>query len=639
MEITLYYPPKKWLEARAQELERQNDKYSLQMKYSQTISNLRSLNVSINLKPGMKPDAKVYPDDLANARRIVRSFMDNSYNKVKLDWARFNALMECDPRNTIALLDVIKNESTIELMHKVAQTSCVTLDDAWKCLGYDDPLPEIRYFYSERDLPKEWRQSAKAKELDGVVKFEYGPDYSSQRSVLMHRLDYRVFLLPNDQLILWDVYKRHGDSVPRLTPVPNLDDTALIVYDGSDFISQLPIFAGMKTAGIIKAGTTKIPVNVVKKVSSLMNLTPLPKLQYTQSDRAYILSYLGAYANIKADGAENTSDIFKIVDRMLPPLYACINSSDSKIGRFLLEDSVPKLNKYGLEEIMFGTNVIIDVMHSLMKSMPTGSDNPDMGEWVSAEDVFDWIAFEEASRSYWVNWIQPSYFTQISSSVNLSYPDYYGRVKLPVIKGLILMIAALGLIDIAFEPDGEFQKLKYLRITNAGLWISKRCKSIKVEMKKIDDGMHFDPDSLMITIRDKNSPNFALLNDLTEKITSNRFKITGTALLRGCKSSIELKTRIDRLKDYLLGGVESDSLSLLIAQLYARINKVKPAVDSEYYIMDVDPNDNELHKLITSNSQIRKNTLRVEGWKLLVKKSFYSTFIDKLRQSGYLTES
>lgn len=641
MEITLYYPPKKWLEARAKQLDYGSTKHSLQMKYSQTISNLKSLGVKINLQPGDKSNGKAYPDDLAFARRLISSFLESSYDKVKSDWARFNAFMDSDPRNSIALLGLVKNSSTINLMHNVAQSHCLSIEEAWKLLGYDTSLPEIRYFYTERDLPKEWTKSSKTKDLDGVVKFVYGPDYRLNSTELLHRTNYTVFLLPKDQLIIWDVYKRHGDSTPRLNPVESLDDSELKFFDGSDFISQLPIFAGMKTAGIIKAGTNKVSVNVVKKVSSLMILAPLPKVLYTQSDRPYILSYLGAYADINVNdlGKTSDSDIFAIIEKILPPLYAGINASENRIIRFILEDSVTKLNKYGLEEIQYGMKVNVDVIRALMKTMPVSESNPESGAWVSLENVIDWIAYSEATITYWINWIQPNYFTQISSAEQLSYPDFYDRVKRPVILGVIQMIASLGFLDLAYESDGGYQTIKYLRITNAGLWATGRIKSLKVEMKKIDDGLHFDPDSLMVTIRDTNSPNFALLNDLTDKITSNRFKITESALLRGCKTYAELKTRIDRLKDYLLGGVDSPALDILVSRLYLRINKVKPATDAEYYIMDVDPKDEELHQLIISNSQIRKNTLRVEGWKLLVKKSFYSTFLEKLRQAGYLTES
>lgn len=220
-------------------------------------------------------------------------------------------------------------------------------------------------------------------------------------------------------------------------------------------------------------------------------------------------------------------------------------------------------------------------------------------------------------KNDWPIWIHFGRYDEVSKSADISYPEVYERIKNPVIDGVLQMFASMGLLDFAYRsPEGGGAEIKYLRITNAGLWTTGRIESLKIQKIKVDDGFYFDPDTLMITIRDTESPNIAYLNDLAEKITPNRYKITEASLLRQCKTKTELTTRVGRLCDFVLDGQKSDSLDLLIASLYSKVNKVKPADYSSYELFDVDPDDAALHRFLSSNPAVRKNTLRVEGWKL-----------------------
>lgn len=646
-EITLYYPPAKWLENRAKELIEKNTKFNLENKYSSIISNLKYTGTKFKFKPAGGSVAKVYPDDIAKVRTLVRLFFENSVAKLKLDWARFVALIECDPRNFFNLIKSTTNSQGIALMLKLVDKHCMTIDEAWHELGYNTNLTfEHRYYYSSSSMPKEWIKSHKTKILNSVSYFVYGPNYSHKAGVNPYNAPRTIFLLPQSDLVLWGISTKYDDKSPDLNPDDNADTDNLVILNSVDFIAQLPVFEGLKTSGIIKPGVNKVPNSVGKKISSMMTLEQLPQLDYTISNRYQILAYLGAYADFPTNAAEKSNkksglkEEHSTIKVILKALYDKIEFTDNQIVRFLLENSITRVSKYALDEVRYSAKIINKVITTMISKLPASSENPDCGAWVRFEKVMDWILYNEALATDWVNWFNHSSFQEISSSEFLSYPDYFSRVKQPVIIGLLQMYASIGIIDIAYDDtDSDPKSLKYLRITNVGLWLDGRTENLKIEVKKVDDGLHFDPDTLMITIKDTNSPNYALLNDLTEKITTNRYKITAAALLRGCRISAELSARINRLKDYLLNDTNSPALSMLISDLNLNINKVKPTTDTEYYCMDVDPEDKRLHRLIISDSQIRKNTLRVEGWKLLVKKSFYSTFIDKLRQAGYLTET
>lgn len=640
MEVTLYYPSKSWIETRAKQLDDAYSIRSLESKYSSLLSVLRKKDVGVNLEP--IPGVEDNVDNLLYVRKIV-NLMQESKQKLKRDWARINALIDCDARNLSALILFLTDSTGEKIMHELAKTKCLTMQSVWNKLGFHSKLKfnkNYNYYYSYYiDIPNEWRESTKTKFLKFVSETKLGPVEDKNNTKASNSKTY--YLLPNADLICWDIMSRHK-GMPLLA-AQKVDEENLMIFEGMDFIAQIPVFYGLKTAGVVKPGATKVPVSAGKKVASIMSLAPLPKIGYTVCDRPYILAMTGAYAKTtnsakgksKAKGNEEVSD----TDRLLKGMYQRIFTVDDAIVRYLLSESVAKPTKYTLDCLYYRYKLILELYLKLLNSLPMTSDGSEKGEWVKFDTVLDWLLYMEAIYTENVNWVSIDRSDNISTQVDLSYPDLYPRIKYPVIFGVMQLLAAMGLIDLAYNEDDEGASIKFLRITNAGLWATDRIKKLKVETRKMDDGLHFDPDSLMITIRDTNSPNYVLLSDLTEKVTPNRFKITEAAILKGCKTFAEMKVRIDRLKDYVLGGEESPKLSILIGRLYGRLNKVKITTDEEYICMDVDPDDKNLHQLLSNTSIIRKNTLRVEGWKLLVKKSFYSTLLEKLRQGGYLTES
>lgn len=637
--ITIYYPPQKWLETRAKELDRASNKYNLESKYSNTFKMMHRLenDIDVILKP---IEDNVTSKDEDYVRKLINLFVRDSSAKLKLDWARINALIDCDSRNIIGIIDFAVYRTAPEMLHKLARLHCMTMSQAWRELGNNSELKMERNYYSYYygiDTPKQWKDNISTRNLNLVVQYAYGAEANYEPDQNPYRANTIFYLLPKSELIIWDFVSKYGNK-DTLKPIDEIEDN-LKVYQGSDFIAQIPVFEGMKTAGIIKAGATKVPVSVAKKMAGLMTLQPLPNLEYTLSDRYTMLANLGAYAQIPESGKRGKRGIIDMAKVYLKAMFEKIQIRDDKALKLFLSESASKISKRYLDMILYSAHSMAETVTAILKSMPV--DNDGHGRWVRYDNVINWIEYVEAYETSHVNWLgSNNSFIELDYGNYLYYPDYYGRLKMPVIDGLLQMLASLGLIDYAYEDINQnHQEIRYVRITNAGLWIADRSDDLKIEIPKIDDGLHFDPDTLMITIRDTNSPNYALLEDLTEKISSHRYKITEGALLRGCRTFAELKSREERLKNYILDGAESSRLSILISNLYINVNKVKPTHDVEYYCMDVDPEDKKLHALITGNSQIRKNTLRVEGWKLLVKKSFYPTFLEKLRQAGYLTET
>ncbi len=632
--VTIYYPPKKWLEQRAKDLDRLNSKADLERKYSYIFKMMQRDNVKVDLK-SIENENKDTVQDREFAQRLINLFFYDSSAKLKLDWARIYALLESDSRNMTDLIDFALYPTAPAMLKKLARLHCITIYQAWRELGNKYKLKGEARFYSyyyNPSPPKQWSESLTTKNLSMVVQYAYGAEKIEGSNP--YRADKIFYLLPNSELIVWNYLQKYGEK-DKLIVVDNIEEN-LIIYEGKDFISQIPIFEGLKTSGVIKPGATKVPISVAKKISSLMVLKPLPRLEFTINDRFSILANLGAYAKIE-DKKSKTLSIRELAELFLLAMFDKIHIKDEKSIKYFMEESIPKVSKRILDNIQYKAETMAGIARELLGNMPEING---VGQWVRYDNVIDWLECKEASVTSLINWAGDSTSSIELPNEYLYYPDYYGRLKMPVMDGLLQMFASIGLIDFAYENIDEInQEIRYVRITNAGLWIAKRVNTLNVEIQKVDDGLVFDPDTLMITIRDTNSPNYALLEDLTERLSDRRYRVTEAALLKGCKTKKELMSRIDRLKNYLLDGADSVKLDMLISVINSKVNAVKPTKDIDYYCMDIDPNDKELHSLIMSDNLIRKNTLRVEGWKLLVRKGFYPNFLDRLRQSGYLTES
>lgn len=632
--VTIYYSPKKWLEQRAKDLNRLNTKADLERKYSYTFKMMQIDQVKVDLKSIENDDIDTV-QDREYAQRLINLFVYDSSAKLKLDWARINALLECDSRNLIELIDFALYKTAPDMLRKLARLHCITIDQAWRELGNKSTLKgEARYYsyYYNPTPPKQWSDSITTKNLSMVVQYAYGAQKIEGSNP--YRAGKIFYLLPNPELIVWNYIQKYGEK-DKLITFDNIEEN-LKIYEGKDFISQIPIFEGLKTSEVIKPGATKVPVSVARKISSLMVLKPLPRLEYTISDRFSILANLGAYAKIDHKNSKTLSTV-EMAEIFLRAMFDEIHIKDEKSIKYFMDESIPKVSKRILDNIEYKAETMVGIARELLGNMPVIDG---VGQWVRYDNVIDWLECGEAMLTSHINWPGDTTSSIELSNEYLYYPDYYSRLKMPVMDGILQMFASIGLLDFAYENIDEInQEIRYVRITNAGLWISKRSETLNVEVQEVDDGMNFDPETLMITIRDTNSPNYALLEDLTEKISDKRYRVSEAALLRGCKAKKELMSRVDRLKNYLLGGADSVKLEILIGVLNSKINAVKPTKDTEYYCMDIDPNDKDLHSLIMSDNLIRKNTLRVEGWKLLVRKGFYPNFLDRLRQKGYLTES
>lgn len=228
------------------------------------------------------------------------------------------------------------------------------------------------------------------------------PDYSEDSNP--YAADEEFYLLPKAELIVWDFIKRFG-APDNLKPVEEIEDH-LVVYRGIDFISNIPVFEGLKMAGIIKAGTGKVPVSVAKKLAGVMSLSALPVLEYSLSDRYSILANLGAYAIIsgeKGRPAESSLSLPELAGVYLKAMYSAINLSNAALLKLVMYESVPRLSKRVLDMIGYNATIMAHIGRQMLRILPV--DDNSVGKWVTYDNVVAWMEFREATTANSIDWL------------------------------------------------------------------------------------------------------------------------------------------------------------------------------------------------------------------------------------------
>lgn len=202
-----------------------------------------------------------------------------------------------------------------------------------------------------------------------------------------------------------------------------------------------------------------------------------------------------------------------------------------------------------------------------------------------------------------------------------------------MLDSIILSFAALGGYEFLLSNG----KVIGIRLTPLGKWLVDQKNAFPDLGKKFkkEDDFEVDDSLMLIRVKNQSSPFLSILKEFSDPVMSNRYHLSDTKLLKGCKSKEDIENRINQLKEYVLGE-PGPRIAQHFNQLISRINCVVPSHDgTTYRLFDVKSADRNLLRIITEDNDIVDNTLRVEGSRLLIKSSFVPDFIEKLRAAGY----
>ena len=173
---------------------------------------------------------------------------------------------------------------------------------------------------------------------------------------------------------------------------------------------------------------------------------------------------------------------------------------------------------------------------------------------------------------------------------------------------------------------------------NSGMMKPWKTK-IPVKIKRLfDESVSYR--NMLVLVINPTSPYRDFLDTVAIKVTSTRFRLDVEAFINGCETLDKLKQRIDKFKTFICPG-ESPNIDRFLNSLSDRYNLVTMPDNTAntYILVNIDPDNEELHRFLSTDKAIVENTMRVEGCRLIVKESFFNIFKNRLAANGFPCET
>lgn len=285
----------------------------------------------------------------------------------------------------------------------------------------------------------------------------------------------------------------------------------------------------------------------------------------------------------------------------------------------------------------------------LIKSLPN--------EWISVENIIKYCFY----RNLFFDLFDPTfaesnlYFDETKKASNsYSYGQksyikeelYNDLIKAPLIKGLMFLFSALGIVDIAYnmpknnvyrqknqEYLSVFDELKYVKLSSLGEYILGLKEDFNYEIVTTETiNIELDEELLLIKLSGNDKYKILFIESLSEKISDNTYKVTFSSFLNGCNTKEDLENKISTFKNELnltLPTIWNTFFNKLIDNTKSIIRK------NDIEIYKIDSSDLDLLNLLSLDDVLRKNILKAEKSYIAVSQNNIPIVRKRLNEFGY----
>ena len=218
------------------------------------------------------------------------------------------------------------------------------------------------------------------------------------------------------------------------------------------------------------------------------------------------------------------------------------------------------------------------------------------------------------------------------------------EVGLPMLRGLIVTLASVGLVELAAvsgkQPPAStpFDLFGAFRLTALGRYVyGVDDEYVPQHTDDSASGPEFEASATHLLVRalNPNSPYMQILRSMATHVGNNRWAFTSKSFLDGCTSLNDVNRQIGIFKQYICAEPTPVWLDFFEA-LKQQVQPLKSESLTHYRLYSVDPSNSRLLQLLDSDQRLRQLILRVDGHRLLVHSDDYQRFAARLKELGYL---
>lgn len=224
--------------------------------------------------------------------------------------------------------------------------------------------------------------------------------------------------------------------------------------------------------------------------------------------------------------------------------------------------------------------------------------------------------------------------------------NHTNMLQWPFIKGCIFLLAAYGMLEIAYtNPNtkelgktwfSEYDGLEAFRFTALGKYVLGKSSNYEPPIIENAAKLIFDEENLIIRAEGNLNLMTTLLGNYVEKISANRFAFRPTLFLKDCKNVKQIENKITLFRKSL-------NVKLPIfweAELKQMVdNATAVAEQDHFYVFKINENDKHLLRTVAQDTQLKAITIKAEKFFVLVDKKNKTAFKNRLMELGYFVEA
>lgn len=566
------------------------------------------------------------------AEKVTKTILAKKYSVTKDILVDFFCLFFGEQSNVLALADVMLPVKEYQLAKEIVEKGAMCLADLPTKLSW----PEYKPSYWGDNLDSKTWERWQDSETTSILSMMSGrlsgaaPQMMTKRSYYVPNFPY---IIPESSMIQMVT----GKECPKLigTEIPDPKTQNFTYFCGDDLFGNEETLQNLILSGVLQSGKTKIGINVIKKFSSLITLRQFPENAKTVMSRNEYVAK-AALLTFGEPSSMSLPDKPLTDDKFLKDIYSNIQVTKRYMLMDILSGSVKNLQY----EFYYAKHNALSFLNFAITNTLIECDVYLKNQWVDFKDFVTRVNYNFSLKKF--GYIYPDTFSLRPDNVKdengapLPVTDFKSHFHDRILSAMIEGLAAIGGLELLFNSDGE---ISYLKLSEAGKWylgFSKEMPQPKVSVN-LKEALEIDDHTGLILIKNPNFPYINLLPEFAEKMTDTRYCFSEKAFLKKCDNPEVLSAKIKRFKMFILPE-PGPSIQGRIDKMLSNCDLVKKTTGgSTYQLFDIDPKNSRLHNIIVEDKEIRKNTLRVEGCKLLVKTKFIPEFLDKLKENGFLT--
>lgn len=412
----------------------------------------------------------------------------------------------------------------------------------------------------------------------------------------------------------------------------------LLRYSNEDAIgAQIATLAQMQEQGLLEFGATKMSQTTIKRAVKTIGLTELfPDTRYKDEvlmEASLMVPALTAY--FKDNTVQDVTAYWKV-------LRGCINELDYDLWfmEFFRHLRAVNRNNMGVDcQLLSIYNEILDAITLLP-----------VGRWFSYAELEQrrlLLPDSEQQAVTGIQWrdiIETKITFASGKGRRFRVEDAYTAIGRPVAKGLLVLLATYGLVDIAYHSaidEGQescWECVDYVSLTALGAYVLGQTDTYQSDIVIHSPQEYFVVDADRLIIRaidiDGKNPYENLLSRIATPIGSRRYHVTPEVFMKGVTNEIDLDAKERFFRDTVSTDVPP-VWQQFFKDMRQRCFPLRLA-GVGYRVLRVVSTDPAFLRILTTDSYIRAHTLRAEKALLLVETRSYEKVLDRIRSYGYL---